>query len=149
MIIFRRSSVKWWRLRRSRCGCSLRGPTTPLCPKTPLASSSKTAMTSGRICLFCRWAVTAHTKSDERMTLCAEFCAAVSLQILRIMESIWETESLDLCLLPYGCISTGNRIGQIWHLDAFVIRLIVWPLLCIFLLYRRYDWNCEGRYHHR
>lgn len=34
------------------------------------------------------------------------------LQILLIMESIWETESLDLCLLPYGCISTGNRIGQ-------------------------------------
>lgn len=35
------------------------------------------------------------------------------LQILRIMESIWETESLDLCLLPYGCISTGNKIGMI------------------------------------
>uniref|UniRef100_A0A665UL24 Uncharacterized protein n=1 Tax=Echeneis naucrates TaxID=173247 RepID=A0A665UL24_ECHNA len=34
------------------------------------------------------------------------------LQILLIMESIWETESLDLCLLPYGCISTGNRIGR-------------------------------------
>ncbi|XP_042324361.1 phosphatidylinositol 4,5-bisphosphate 3-kinase catalytic subunit gamma isoform isoform X1 [Sceloporus undulatus] len=35
------------------------------------------------------------------------------LQILRIMESIWEEESLDLCLLPYGCISTGNKIGMI------------------------------------
>uniref|UniRef100_A0A3Q3NMN1 Phosphatidylinositol 4,5-bisphosphate 3-kinase catalytic subunit gamma isoform n=1 Tax=Mastacembelus armatus TaxID=205130 RepID=A0A3Q3NMN1_9TELE len=35
------------------------------------------------------------------------------LQILLIMESIWETEALDLCLLPYGCISTGNRIGMI------------------------------------
>ncbi|KAM9705019.1 phosphatidylinositol 4,5-bisphosphate 3-kinase catalytic subunit gamma isoform [Menidia menidia] len=35
------------------------------------------------------------------------------LQILKIMESIWETESLDLCLLPYGCISTGNKIGMI------------------------------------
>ncbi|XP_043944471.1 phosphatidylinositol 4,5-bisphosphate 3-kinase catalytic subunit gamma isoform [Protopterus annectens] len=35
------------------------------------------------------------------------------LQILRIMESIWEDESLDLCLLPYGCISTGNKIGMI------------------------------------
>ncbi|XP_011841780.1 PREDICTED: phosphatidylinositol 4,5-bisphosphate 3-kinase catalytic subunit gamma isoform [Mandrillus leucophaeus] len=34
-------------------------------------------------------------------------------QILRIMESIWETESLDLCLLPYGCISTGDKIGMI------------------------------------
>uniref|UniRef100_A0A3P9K527 Phosphatidylinositol 4,5-bisphosphate 3-kinase catalytic subunit gamma isoform n=1 Tax=Oryzias latipes TaxID=8090 RepID=A0A3P9K527_ORYLA len=35
------------------------------------------------------------------------------LQILLIMESIWETECLDLCLLPYGCISTGNKIGMI------------------------------------
>ncbi|OCT89136.1 hypothetical protein XELAEV_18017753mg [Xenopus laevis] len=35
------------------------------------------------------------------------------LQILRIMGSIWEAESLDLCLLPYGCISTGNKIGMI------------------------------------
>uniref|UniRef100_A0A8I3PQH2 Phosphatidylinositol 4,5-bisphosphate 3-kinase catalytic subunit gamma isoform n=1 Tax=Canis lupus familiaris TaxID=9615 RepID=A0A8I3PQH2_CANLF len=35
------------------------------------------------------------------------------LQILRIMESIWETESLDLYLLPYGCISTGDKIGMI------------------------------------
>ncbi|XP_078536462.1 phosphatidylinositol 4,5-bisphosphate 3-kinase catalytic subunit gamma isoform [Lissotriton helveticus] len=35
------------------------------------------------------------------------------LQILRIMESIWEAESLDLCLMPYGCISTGNKIGMI------------------------------------
>ncbi|XP_056132191.1 phosphatidylinositol 4,5-bisphosphate 3-kinase catalytic subunit gamma isoform [Lampris incognitus] len=35
------------------------------------------------------------------------------LQILLIMESIWEIESLDLSLLPYGCISTGNRIGMI------------------------------------
>ncbi|XP_056101323.1 phosphatidylinositol 4,5-bisphosphate 3-kinase catalytic subunit gamma isoform [Rhinichthys klamathensis goyatoka] len=35
------------------------------------------------------------------------------LQILLIMESIWELESLDLSLLPYGCISTGNKIGMI------------------------------------
>ncbi|OCT87288.1 phosphatidylinositol 4,5-bisphosphate 3-kinase catalytic subunit gamma isoform isoform X1 [Xenopus laevis] len=35
------------------------------------------------------------------------------LQILRIMGSIWEAESLDLYLLPYGCISTGNKIGMI------------------------------------
>ncbi len=33
-------------------------------------------------------------------------------QILLIMESIWELESLDLSLLPYGCISTGNKIGN-------------------------------------
>lgn len=36
-----------------------------------------------------------------------------TMQILLIMESIWETESLDLSLLPYGCISTGNKIGNL------------------------------------
>lgn len=41
-------------------------------------------------------------------------CALSSFQILLIMESIWEAESLDLCLLPYGCISTGNKIGQLF-----------------------------------
>ncbi|XP_007886993.1 phosphatidylinositol 4,5-bisphosphate 3-kinase catalytic subunit gamma isoform isoform X1 [Callorhinchus milii] len=35
------------------------------------------------------------------------------IQILLIMDSIWEMESLDLCLLPYGCIATGNKIGII------------------------------------
>ncbi|XP_072414287.1 phosphatidylinositol 4,5-bisphosphate 3-kinase catalytic subunit gamma isoform [Chiloscyllium punctatum] len=35
------------------------------------------------------------------------------IQILLIMDSIWEMESLDLCLLPYGCIATGNKIGMI------------------------------------
>lgn len=53
----RLNSVKWWRLRRSRCGCSSNGQTPPLCLKTPSASSSKTAMTSDRICLSCRWAL--------------------------------------------------------------------------------------------
>ncbi|XP_074050043.1 phosphatidylinositol 4,5-bisphosphate 3-kinase catalytic subunit gamma isoform isoform X2 [Macrotis lagotis] len=38
---------------------------------------------------------------------------AGTLVILRIMESIWEAESLDLCLQPYGCISTGDKIGMI------------------------------------
>ncbi|XP_054843829.1 phosphatidylinositol 4,5-bisphosphate 3-kinase catalytic subunit gamma isoform isoform X3 [Eublepharis macularius] len=47
------------------------------------------------------------------------------LQILRIMESIWEEESLDLCLLPYGCISTGNKIGMIEIVkDAMTIAKI-------------------------
>lgn len=41
-------------------------------------------------------------------------------QILRIMESIWETESLDLCLLPYGCISTGDKIGMWWPQEVNV-----------------------------
>lgn len=53
-------------------------------------------------------------RRDNRGTLSVRSPLRVfisTLQILLIMESIWETESLDLCLLPYGCISTGNRIG--------------------------------------
>ncbi|KAJ8393453.1 hypothetical protein AAFF_G00059260 [Aldrovandia affinis] len=35
------------------------------------------------------------------------------LQILKIMDSIWQEKSLDLNLMPYGCISTGHNIGMI------------------------------------
>lgn len=109
----RSSSVKWWRLRRSRCGCSLKGPTPPLCPKTPSASSSRTEMTSDRTCSSCRWVTTYSQSADVFFCKIIESKTNyVMTQILLIMESIWETESLDLCLLPYGCISTGNRIGQ-------------------------------------
>uniref|UniRef100_A0A3Q2QNK6 phosphatidylinositol 3-kinase n=1 Tax=Fundulus heteroclitus TaxID=8078 RepID=A0A3Q2QNK6_FUNHE len=35
------------------------------------------------------------------------------IQTLVVMESIWQEESLDLNLIPYGCISTGHNIGMI------------------------------------
>nr|XP_032819175.1 phosphatidylinositol 4,5-bisphosphate 3-kinase catalytic subunit gamma isoform-like [Petromyzon marinus]XP_032819176.1 phosphatidylinositol 4,5-bisphosphate 3-kinase catalytic subunit gamma isoform-like [Petromyzon marinus]XP_032819177.1 phosphatidylinositol 4,5-bisphosphate 3-kinase catalytic subunit gamma isoform-like [Petromyzon marinus] len=35
------------------------------------------------------------------------------LQTLNIMDSIWDSEGLDLCLLPYGCIATGYNTGVI------------------------------------
>ncbi|KAM3872175.1 phosphatidylinositol 4,5-bisphosphate 3-kinase catalytic subunit gamma isoform [Diretmus argenteus] len=35
------------------------------------------------------------------------------LQTLVVMESIWQEKSLDLNLVPYGCISTGHNIGMI------------------------------------
>ncbi|KAM9343996.1 phosphatidylinositol 4,5-bisphosphate 3-kinase catalytic subunit gamma isoform 2-T2 [Pholidichthys leucotaenia] len=35
------------------------------------------------------------------------------LQTLVIMDSIWQEKSLDLNLIPYGCISTGQNIGMI------------------------------------
>ncbi|XP_078727629.1 phosphatidylinositol 4,5-bisphosphate 3-kinase catalytic subunit gamma isoform-like [Lampetra fluviatilis] len=35
------------------------------------------------------------------------------LQTLNIMDSIWDSEGLDLCLLPYGCIATGDNTGVI------------------------------------
>ncbi|XP_045912998.1 phosphatidylinositol 4,5-bisphosphate 3-kinase catalytic subunit gamma isoform [Micropterus dolomieu] len=35
------------------------------------------------------------------------------IQTLVVMESIWQEKSLDLNLIPYGCISTGYNIGMI------------------------------------
>ncbi|CAG6021036.1 unnamed protein product [Menidia menidia] len=35
------------------------------------------------------------------------------IQTLVFMDSIWQEQSLDLNLLPYGCISTGHNIGMI------------------------------------
>ncbi|XP_032427547.1 phosphatidylinositol 4,5-bisphosphate 3-kinase catalytic subunit gamma isoform [Xiphophorus hellerii] len=35
------------------------------------------------------------------------------IQTLVVMESIWQEQSLDLNLIPYGCISTGHNIGMI------------------------------------
>uniref|UniRef100_A0A8C4HG07 Phosphatidylinositol 4,5-bisphosphate 3-kinase catalytic subunit gamma isoform n=1 Tax=Dicentrarchus labrax TaxID=13489 RepID=A0A8C4HG07_DICLA len=35
------------------------------------------------------------------------------LQTLVVMDSIWQEKSLDLNLVPYGCISTGHNIGMI------------------------------------
>ncbi|CAK6955169.1 phosphatidylinositol 4%2C5-bisphosphate 3-kinase catalytic subunit gamma isoform [Scomber scombrus] len=35
------------------------------------------------------------------------------LQTLVLMDSIWQEKSLDLNLVPYGCISTGHNIGMI------------------------------------
>ncbi|XP_069499380.1 phosphatidylinositol 4,5-bisphosphate 3-kinase catalytic subunit gamma isoform-like [Ambystoma mexicanum] len=35
------------------------------------------------------------------------------VQMLVIMDSIWQEHSLDLNLVPYGCISTGYKIGMI------------------------------------
>ncbi|KAM7404246.1 hypothetical protein PAMP_011612 [Pampus punctatissimus] len=35
------------------------------------------------------------------------------IQTLGLMDSIWQEKSLDLNLVPYGCISTGHNIGMI------------------------------------
>jgi len=33
------------------------------------------------------------------------------LQVLRIMDRLWQAEGLDLGLLPYGCVATGDELG--------------------------------------
>lgn len=63
----RSSNVKWWHLRRSRCFCSLNGPTPPLCPKTPSASSLRMEMTSDRICSSCRLVTTHQSPHGAQM----------------------------------------------------------------------------------
>ncbi|RVE70207.1 hypothetical protein OJAV_G00062170 [Oryzias javanicus] len=35
------------------------------------------------------------------------------IQTLVVMDSIWQEKSLDLNLIPYGCIATGHNIGMI------------------------------------
>eukprot|EP01047_Picozoa_sp_COSAG01_P068925 COSAG01_NODE_10074_length_2256_cov_1.628187_3_plen_131_part_00 len=35
----------------------------------------------------------------------------LTLQLLRIMDTIWKSEGYDLKLIPYGCVSTGNELG--------------------------------------
>ncbi|XP_056155912.1 phosphatidylinositol 4,5-bisphosphate 3-kinase catalytic subunit gamma isoform [Lampris incognitus] len=35
------------------------------------------------------------------------------IQTLRVMDFIWQEKSLDLNLVPYGCIATGHNIGMI------------------------------------
>lgn len=37
----------------------------------------------------------------------------ICLQMLRIMDRLWKQAGLDLRMNPYGCISTGNRVGLI------------------------------------
>lgn len=35
------------------------------------------------------------------------------LQILRVMDDLWHESGLELCMLPYACLSTGNELGLI------------------------------------
>ena len=37
----------------------------------------------------------------------------LTLQMIRIMDRLWKNAGLDLKMNPYGCISTGNRVGLI------------------------------------
>uniref|UniRef100_A0A4W3GLX8 Phosphatidylinositol-4,5-bisphosphate 3-kinase catalytic subunit alpha n=1 Tax=Callorhinchus milii TaxID=7868 RepID=A0A4W3GLX8_CALMI len=37
----------------------------------------------------------------------------LTLQIIRIMENIWQIQGLDLRMLPYGCLSIGDCVGLI------------------------------------
>ena len=49
----------------------------------------------------------------------------LTIQLFRIMDSLWQEEGLDLKLSPYACLSTGNQIGMIEIvLNAFTLAKI-------------------------
>lgn len=37
----------------------------------------------------------------------------LTLQVIRLMDKIWQSEGLDLQLRPYACVSTGDDIGML------------------------------------
>ncbi|XP_067096273.1 phosphatidylinositol 4,5-bisphosphate 3-kinase catalytic subunit delta isoform isoform X2 [Osmerus mordax] len=37
----------------------------------------------------------------------------LTLQMIQVMEILWKKEGLDLRMIPYGCLSTGNKTGLI------------------------------------
>ncbi|XP_023685988.1 phosphatidylinositol 4,5-bisphosphate 3-kinase catalytic subunit delta isoform [Paramormyrops kingsleyae] len=37
----------------------------------------------------------------------------LTLQMIELMEILWKKEGLDLRMIPYGCLSTGNKTGLI------------------------------------
>lgn len=154
---FRSNSAKWWHPRRSLCGCSLRGPTPPLCPKTPSASSSKTEMTSDRTCSSCRW-VSASTVSDTHKWLKKGRSRSVSCRVPSdsadhgIDLGDWITGSLSVTVRLHLHWEQNRSACQILKSDQTNITDTVWYMYFLppsLLLYLRYDWDREGRHHHR
>ncbi|XP_076472757.1 phosphatidylinositol 4,5-bisphosphate 3-kinase catalytic subunit alpha isoform-like [Babylonia areolata] len=37
----------------------------------------------------------------------------LTLQVIRLMDSLWKNEGLDMMMIPYGCLSTGKDVGLI------------------------------------
>ncbi|GIY18285.1 hypothetical protein CDAR_473592 [Caerostris darwini] len=37
----------------------------------------------------------------------------LTLQVIRIMDSIWQNEGLDMRMMPYACLATGKEVGMI------------------------------------
>ncbi len=43
--------------------------------------------------------------------------------MFRIMDDMWRRQGLDLKMIPYGCVSTGDEIGMIEVLPASPVTL--------------------------
>lgn len=58
--------------------------------------------------------------NDQQPTLTVMFKAGddlrqdqLTLQVLSVMDKLWKAESLEMCMSPYGCISTGDMEGML------------------------------------
>jgi Phosphoinositide 3-kinase family, accessory domain (PIK domain)/Phosphatidylinositol 3- and 4-kinase len=50
----------------------------------------------------------------------------LTLQVLRVMDTLWKAEGVDLCMNPYECVATGNKLGMLEIvLDAETVAGIV------------------------
>ena len=36
----------------------------------------------------------------------------LTLQVIRIMDSIWQSEGMDLRMVPYNVLATGHMVGS-------------------------------------
>ncbi|PRD35280.1 UNVERIFIED_CONTAM: Pik3ca [Trichonephila clavipes] len=48
-----------------------------------------------------------------QMSLCDLRQDMLTLQVIRIMDSIWQNEGLDMRMMPYACLATGKEVGMI------------------------------------
>ncbi|XP_064642424.1 phosphatidylinositol 4,5-bisphosphate 3-kinase catalytic subunit alpha isoform-like isoform X2 [Lineus longissimus] len=57
-------------------------------------------------CLFSDFMIIFKNGDDLRQDM-------LTLQVIGIMDRIWQSEGLDLRMTPYGCLSTGTDVGMI------------------------------------
>ena len=40
---------------------------------------------------------------------------ALTLQMMRLMDKLWKSNGMDLGLRLYGCVATGDELGESLH----------------------------------
>ena len=47
----------------------------------------------------------------------------LTLQVIAIMDSIWNREGMDLRMMPYNCLATGNQVNLVYYLTLIRIQI--------------------------